>query len=175
MYSGGLWGEGFGRGSPEYTPIAQSDFIYAVIGEELGFVGCLILLLFFLILLGRGFAVAARTASSFGRLLALGITTIAASQIFLNVAGVTKLVPLTGIPLPFISHGGSSLMTTFMSLGLLLAISDGAVRNRQGEDDRRRGRILTPARAPESPARTEFPDPQYPSRTVRCKASHIRS
>lgn len=133
MYSGGLWGEGFGRGSPEYTPIAQSDFIYAVIGEELGFVGCLILLIFFLLLLGRGFAVAARTASSFGRLLALGVTTIAASQIFLNVAGVTKLVPLTGIPLPFISHGGSSLMTTFMSLGLLLAISDGAVRNRQGE------------------------------------------
>jgi cell division protein FtsW (lipid II flippase) len=125
MYSGGLWGEGFGRGSPEYTPIAQSDFIYSVIGEELGFVGCAVVILFFLILFGRGLAVAAQTRCNYGQLVSVGLITVLATQTFLNIGGVTKFVPLTGIPLPFISHGGSSLITGFLALGLVLAISDG--------------------------------------------------
>ncbi|SDW85592.1 FtsW/RodA/SpoVE family cell cycle protein [Thiocapsa roseopersicina] len=134
MFSGGLWGEGFGRGSPEYTPIAQSDFIYSVIGEELGFAGCAIVILFFLILFGRSLLVASRAADSYGRSVGTGLLTVLATQTFLNIGGITKFVPLTGLPLPFISHGGSSLITGFIGVGILLAISDGqpttASRNR---------------------------------------------
>lgn len=125
MYSGGLWGEGFGRGNPEYTPIAQSDFIYTVIGEELGFAGGVIVVVFFLILFGRGFVLSSRSGCSYGQLVGVGMITILATQTFLNLAGVTNFLPLTGIPLPFISHGGSSLLTGFVAVGLLLAISDG--------------------------------------------------
>ncbi|MGB5833788.1 MAG: FtsW/RodA/SpoVE family cell cycle protein [Thiohalocapsa sp.] len=125
MYAGGLWGEGFGQARPRYTPIAESDFIYAVIAEELGFAGSALLLGFFLLLIARLFAIAARARSPFGMLAATGIATVFATQTFLNVGGVTKFIPLTGITLPFISHGGSSLLTAFLSLGLVLAISDG--------------------------------------------------
>jgi len=125
MYAGGLWGEGFGRGNPEYTPIAESDFIYSVIGEELGFVGCVMLVVFFLILFARGLRIADATRSSYGTLLCAGLTTVLATQTFLNLGGVTKLIPLTGVTLPFISQGGSSLLTAFASLGLILAVSDG--------------------------------------------------
>lgn len=125
MYAGGLWGDGFGAGNPEYTPIAESDFIYAVIGEELGFVGTALVLAFFLILILRGLQIAVRTRSPFGLLLAAGLTTILAAQLVLNVGGVTNFLPLTGLTLPFISQGGSSLVTAFAILGLLLAISDG--------------------------------------------------
>ena len=127
MYAGGLWGEGFGLGNPGYTPIAESDFIYAVIGEELGFIGCVVVVLFFLILFQRGIAIAGGARSGLGRLLAIGVTTVLVSQTFLNLAGVTKLVPLTGITLPLISRGGASLLTTCVLIGLLLAISDGPV------------------------------------------------
>ena len=125
MFSGGLWGEGFGRGNPEYTPIAPSDFIYSVIGEELGFAGCAIVILFFLILFGRSLLVASRAPDNDGQLVGVGLVTVLATQTFLNIGGVTKFVPLTGLPLPFISHGGSSLITGFIALGILLAISDG--------------------------------------------------
>lgn len=125
MYSGGLWGEGFGRGNPEYTPIAKSDFIYSVIGEELGFVGCAVVVVFFLIIFERGLRIAERNRSSYGTLLTLGLITVMVTQTFLNIGGVTKLIPLTGITLPFISQGGSSLLSAFAALGLILAVSDG--------------------------------------------------
>jgi cell division protein FtsW (lipid II flippase) len=125
MYSGGLWGEGFGEGNPEYTPIAESDFIYSVIGEELGFLGSALVIVFFLVVFHRGYLIAFRTRSRFGMLLCGGLVTVIAVQTFLNVGGVTKFIPLTGITLPFISHGGSSLLTGFASLGLILAVSDG--------------------------------------------------
>lgn len=125
MFAGGLWGEGFGRGNPEYTPIAQSDFIYAVLGEELGFAGCVLVVALFVLLILRGLEIAYRTRSSFGALLAAGLTTVIAVQTFLNIGGVTKSIPLTGVTLPFVSHGGSSLLTAFASIGLLLAISAG--------------------------------------------------
>ena len=133
MYSGGLWGEGFGRGNPEYTPIAESDFIYSVIGEELGFIGCSLVVVFFLIFFARGLLIADRTRPSFGVLLCAGLITVIATQTFLNIGGVTKFIPLTGITLPFISQGGSSLLAAFVSLGLVLAISDGetALRGRR--------------------------------------------
>ncbi|MBK1648638.1 FtsW/RodA/SpoVE family cell cycle protein [Rhabdochromatium marinum] len=125
MYSGGLWGRGFGAGNPEYIPIAASDFVYAVLGEELGFVGSLLVVVFFLVLFQRGFAIALRCRSSFARLLAAGLTAVLAVQSFLNLGGVTKLIPLTGITLPFISQGGSSLLASLIAVGLTLAISDG--------------------------------------------------
>ena len=125
MYAGGLWGEGFSQARPQYTPIAESDFVYAVVAEELGFAGSVLLLGFFLVLIARLFTIAARARSPFGLLTATGIATVFAAQTFLNVGGVTKFIPLTGITLPYISHGGSSLLTAFVSLGLVLAISDG--------------------------------------------------
>jgi cell division protein FtsW (lipid II flippase) len=125
MYSGGLWGEGFGRGNPEYTPIAASDFIYSVIAEELGFVGCAAVVALFLILFARALHIAERTRSSFGMLLCTGLISVIATQTFLNIGGVTKAIPLTGITLPLISQGGSSLLAACTGLGLILAISDG--------------------------------------------------
>ncbi|MBO8084565.1 MAG: FtsW/RodA/SpoVE family cell cycle protein [Marichromatium sp.] len=132
MYSGGLWGEGLGAGNPEYTPIAQSDFIYAVIGEEFGFVGCVLLVVFVLILLWRGLLVAERTRDRFGRLLGLGLVSALACQTLLNLGGVTKLIPLTGITLPLISQGGTSLVTVLVMLGLVLALSDGPAPRASG-------------------------------------------
>jgi cell division protein FtsW (lipid II flippase) len=124
MYSGGLWGEGFGQGSPGYTPIAAADFVYSVVGEELGFVGCVVVVLFFLIAFARAMHIAEHSHTQVGMLLATGLTAVIATQTFLNIGGVTKFVPLTGITLPFISQGGTSLLTAFGALGLLLAISD---------------------------------------------------
>ena len=92
MYSGGLWGEGFGRGNPEYTPIAESDLIYSVIGEELGFFGCTVVVVFYLILFARGLRIASQTGPAFGMLLCLGLTTVTATQTFLNIGGVTKFI-----------------------------------------------------------------------------------
>ncbi len=133
MYSGGLWGEGFGKGNPEYTPIAESDFIYSVIGEELGFIGCTIVVVFFLIFFYHGLRISAQTKSPYGMLVSTGLTTVIVTQTFLNIGGVTKFIPLTGITLPFISHGGSSLLTGFASLGLILAISDGELVRARGK------------------------------------------
>lgn len=131
MFSGGLWGAGFGEGNPERIPIAASDFIYAVIGEELGYVGCLLVVLLFLGFFSRAYRVAKFTSDPFGALLVIGFTTTIALQTFLNIGGVTKTVPLTGIPLPFISHGGSSLITMFTCLGLILAIADSTIPERK--------------------------------------------
>ncbi len=125
MYAGGLWGEGFGLGNPQYTPIAESDFIYSVIGEELGLVGCALVLILFLVLFQRGLGISFQARSKFGVLVSGGLTTLIAVQTFLNLGGVTKFIPLTGLTLPFLSHGGSSLITGFVSLGLILAVSDG--------------------------------------------------
>ena len=126
MYSGGLFGAGFGAGNPQYIPIAESDFIYAVIGEEMGFIGCLFVVGVYLVLIYRGLLVAQRASTPFGAFLALGLVGVLAVQTFLNIGGVTKLIPITGITLPLISHGGSSLITNFTSLGLLMAISEPA-------------------------------------------------
>ena len=123
MYAGGFWGAGFGKGQPERIPIAESDFIYAALGEELGFLGCALLVMIFLGLFHRAYNTAARTKDPFGQLLIAGLISILSAQTFLNLAGVTKLLPLTGVPLPFISHGGSSMLTCFATIGLIMAIS----------------------------------------------------
>jgi cell division protein FtsW (lipid II flippase) len=155
MYSGGLWGEGFGQGSPGYTPIAGSDFVYSVVGEELGFVGCVVVVLFFLIVFARGLRIAEHAQNQTGLLLAAGITAVIAAQTFLNIGGVTKFVPLTGITLPFISQGGASLLTAFAALGLLLAVSDtvpSAPRGGSRPPARPRGQASTAVRPQPKPA-----------------------
>ncbi len=125
MYAGGLWGEGFSQARPRYTPIAESDFIYAVVAEELGFVGSALLLACFALLCWRLILIAARAKSAFGMLAATGIAAVFTIQTLLNVGGVTKAIPITGVTLPFISQGGSSLLVTCIGLGIVLAISDG--------------------------------------------------
>lgn len=126
MYSGGMWGKGIGAGLPHAVPIVSSDFVYAAIAEELGYVGCALLLAFYGILFSRGFRAADTAQPPSSSLLAVGLTTCLALQTLLNIAGVTKAVPLTGITLPLISHGGSSLITTLLMAGMLLALAEPA-------------------------------------------------
>ena len=124
MYSGGWWGAGLGTGSPETVPIVTSDFIYAALAEEVGLVGCAILLLIYATFFSRGFRAAGAARTPFERLLCVGLTASLALQTLLNLAGVTKALPMTGITLPFISHGGSSLITCFLIVGLICGLSD---------------------------------------------------
>lgn len=131
LATGGLFGTGLGYGSPSFVPVVQTDFVFAAIGEELGLLGTLAVLALFLLLTYRGLYIALRAADGFARLVAVGLTTILGIQALIIVGGVTRLIPLTGITLPFISYGGSSLVTNFILVGLLLYISDprrGALR-----------------------------------------------
>lgn len=124
LYTGGLWGAGLGAGFPSDVPIASSDFIYSAIGEELGFLGCALILLTYFVFFRRGLLTACQAKSPFARHLAYALTLSLGLQTLLNVGGVTKALPLTGITLPFISAGGTSLLASFLSLGLLMAVSD---------------------------------------------------
>lgn len=123
--SGGLWGRGLGqsRQKYQYLPEATADSIFAVVAEEAGFVGGAALILAFSLLIWRGLHAAQRAPDIFGRLLATGIVSWLTIQIFVNLASMVALAPLTGIPLPFISYGGSSLVITLTSIGILLNIS----------------------------------------------------
>ena len=124
MYSGGLWGAGLGAGVPQTVPIVSSDFVYAALAEEIGLVGCGLLLMVYAVLFSRGFRAAGAARTPFERLLCVGLTGSLAVQTLLNVAGVTKALPLTGITLPLISHGGSSLVTTLFMAGMIVGLSD---------------------------------------------------
>ncbi|OGW38721.1 MAG: cell division protein FtsW [Nitrospirae bacterium GWD2_57_9] len=123
--SGGVFGRGLGEGRQKllFLPERHSDFIYAVIGEELGLIGALIVLLFFLLILWRGVRIAISSGDLFTRLLALGITLLICFQGMINMAVVTGLVPTKGIALPLVSYGGSSLVITMAALGVLLSMS----------------------------------------------------
>jgi cell division protein FtsW (lipid II flippase) len=125
LASGGLVGTGMGQGSPTLIPYVGSDFIFAAFGEELGMIGASALLLLYVILIGRGLRVALERTDGFGKLLATGLTAIIALQTFVIVAGVTRLIPLTGVPLPLVSYGGSSKVATFAILALLIRTSSG--------------------------------------------------
>ncbi|MFO7937361.1 MAG: FtsW/RodA/SpoVE family cell cycle protein [Kiritimatiellia bacterium] len=124
MFSGGMWGSGIGGGDPRYVPIAESDFVYAALAEEIGFFGCLLLLLVYAVLFVRGFRAAGLIKAPFERLLCVGLTASLAIQTVLNIAGVTKTLPMTGITLPLISHGGSSLIVTLLVTGVIAGLSD---------------------------------------------------
>ncbi|MBI2009645.1 MAG: putative lipid II flippase FtsW [Candidatus Chisholmbacteria bacterium] len=123
--SGGLLGVGVGRSRQKYAylPEATTDSIFAVLAEEVGFVGSLIVIALFLWFIYRGFRIAKNAKTPFNQLLAAGITTWVGFQALLNLAAMVALVPLTGIPLPFISYGGSSLVTVLTATGILLNIS----------------------------------------------------
>lgn len=122
--SGGFAGTGPGLGSPGKIPAAATDFIFAVVGEELGLLGTAGVLIAFLFIVGAGLRVATTADQPFEKLLAAGLTTIIAVQTFIIIGGVTRLVPLTGVTLPFMSYGGSSLLANYVLLALLLRISD---------------------------------------------------
>jgi cell division protein FtsW (lipid II flippase) len=139
---GGMFGAGFGQavldlpssfcpvGVKECSllPAPHTDFIYAVIVNELGLVGAVGLLTIYLFVVQRGFKIAMLARDSFSKLLAAGLTSVFALQVFVIVGGVTKLIPLTGVTLPFVSYGGSSLVANFILLGLLLLVSERARR-----------------------------------------------
>ncbi len=124
LSSGGLLGVGLGasRSKFEFIPEVHSDAIFAVIVEEVGFLGALILIALFIFFLTRAIKIAKDSADYEGKILASGIVTLIAMQIILNLSAIVALVPLTGIPLPFISYGGSSLFVTLISVGILLNI-----------------------------------------------------
>jgi cell division protein FtsW len=127
--SGGLIGVGLMQGIQKllYLPEAHTDFVYAVVGEELGLLGCSALLLGFGVILFRGYRLFWIAPDDFGRYLALGITTSIVVQALINMSVVLDLGPTKGIPLPMISNGGSSLLSTLMSLGILLSVSEHSV------------------------------------------------
>lgn len=123
--SGGLWGLGFGQSKQKYLylPQAYSDSIFAIIAEELGFIRCSFVILVFIFLALRGYKIARNAPDRFAKLLAAGITTWIILQAFINISAMLNLIPLTGVPLPFISAGGSSLIFTLVGVGILLNIS----------------------------------------------------
>jgi len=128
LASGGLVGSGLGRGAPDLIPFPASDFILSAFGEELGMFGTTAILLLFVALIARGLRIALDRDDSFGRLLATGLTVSLALQTLTIAAGVTRLIPLTGVPLPFVSYGGTSKVASFVIVALLVRISAGPWR-----------------------------------------------
>ena len=124
LADGGIFGVGVGNGLAENIPVVESDFIFAAIAEETGLLGGAGVLLLFLCLAIRGFATAARAKSDVSSFVAVGVTVTIVLQAFIIVGGVTRLIPLTGLTLPFISQGGSSLLASFIGIGLLLRCGD---------------------------------------------------
>jgi cell division protein FtsW (lipid II flippase) len=133
--AGGLFGQGFGQAlltipgtHDAYIPLPDTDMIYAVITDELGLFGSAALLLIYLLLVARGFKAAILARDSFSKLMATGLSAILAIQVFVIVGGVTRVIPFTGVTLPFVSYGGSSIMANFILVALLLLVSDRARR-----------------------------------------------
>ncbi|MGI8663855.1 MAG: FtsW/RodA/SpoVE family cell cycle protein [Acidimicrobiales bacterium] len=132
MAWGGVSGTGVGLGNPDRIPVVYTDFIFAAIGEELGLLGTVAIIACFLLLVGCGLRIAVRADAPFEKLLAAGLTILIGVQSFIIMAGVTRLLPLTGVTLPFVSYGGSSLVANYVLLALLVRISDDTAR-RNGE------------------------------------------
>ena len=126
MAFGGIFGTGLGQGQPYHTPLVQSDFIFTAFGEELGLVGGMALLLVFGLLVQRGLRAALAVKDPFSKLLAAGLSFVLALQVFVIVGGVTRLIPLTGVTTPFLSQGGSSLVASWLLIGLLIRVSNSA-------------------------------------------------
>ena len=129
MSQGGLIGTGLGQGRPWLTPVAESDYIFASLGEELGLIGLFALLALYMVFASRGVRIGLAGQDDFGKLLATGLSFTVALQVFIMVGGVTRVIPLTGLTTPFLAAGGSSLIANWLIVGLLLRISD-AVRSR---------------------------------------------
>lgn len=141
LAAGGLFGVGVGNSHEklQYLPEAETDFIMAIVGEELGLVGALLVIALFLVFLRGGFLIASQARSSFASLVAAGLTSMIVFQAFLNIACVVGLFPTTGKPLPFISSGGSSLLSSLFLVGILMVISFDS--HNEGEYQRRRDNL----------------------------------
>jgi cell division protein FtsW (lipid II flippase) len=137
MATGGLMGTGLGHGHPSITPFANSDFIYASLGEEVGLTGLIAILVLYLIIIGAGFITAMKIKDGFGKLLVSGLVFSMAFQVFVVVGGITLVIPLTGLTLPYIAAGGSSLIANWLLATLVLIISNAAnkVENDDGMSD----------------------------------------
>jgi cell division protein FtsW (lipid II flippase) len=130
MATGGILGQGWNQGRPDFIPFASTDFIFAAFGEELGLLGVTAMLLVYLLMVFRGFRVALAANDDFSKLLALGLVVSFALQVFVIVGGGTRLIPLTGITLPFVSFGGSSLVANYALVALLCRVSAGPAPER---------------------------------------------
>jgi peptidoglycan glycosyltransferase len=122
--SGGFTGKGIGRGIPFQIPVHNTDFIFAAIGEELGLIGTVAVIAAFLLLVGSAYRIAIQASRPFTQLFAAGLATSLGVQTFVIIGGITRVIPLTGVTLPFVSYGGSSLVASFVILALLVRISD---------------------------------------------------
>lgn len=133
--SGGFFGTGIGMGRPDFIPEVHTDFIFSAICEEMGIFGGAAVILLYFILAYRGFKISLTEKNIFDKAVALGITAMFGFQAFIIIGGVIKLIPLTGITLPFISYGGSSMTTSFIALGILQAISRCARKEEESENN----------------------------------------
>lgn len=122
VISGGLFGTGLGLGKPYYIPAVQTDFIFDALAEEIGFLGIAALILLYMLLIGKSLKIAVKIKDGFGKLLACGLTSIIALQAIVIISGNLKIIPLTGITLPFASYGGSSIVSNFIILAILTVI-----------------------------------------------------
>ncbi len=129
--SGGLFGAGLGESKQKflYIPEPHNDFIFSILGEELGFVGCAIVIILFAIFIWRGILIAMKAPDMFGSLVAIGITALVGIQVIINIAVVTSSMPATGMPLPFFSYGGTALFILLCEMGVLLNISRASAKN----------------------------------------------
>ena len=129
--SGGLFGVGLGDSKQKYLyiPEPHNDFIFSIIGEELGFVGCTVIIVLFAIFIWRGILIAMRAPDMFGSLVAVGITALIGIQVIINIAVVTSSMPATGMPLPFFSYGGTALFILLCQMGVLLNISRASTKS----------------------------------------------
>jgi cell division protein FtsW len=141
---GGVFGQGLGQSrqpSGLALPAAENDFIFAVVGQEFGLLGGLLVIGLFLLLMWRGIRIALHAPDTFGGLLAMGITAWLAFQAFINIGVVVNLLPLTGMPLPFLSDGGTSLVVALVAVGILLSISrESVTRGASAHEDPDRSR-----------------------------------
>jgi cell division protein FtsW (lipid II flippase) len=132
LSSGGIIGTGIGLGHPTFVPVVQSDMIFTALGEELGLAGLFAIIGIYLLIIYRGYRIAIAARDSFNQLLAAGLTSIFAIQTLIITAGNMKFLPLTGIPLPFLSYGGSSILANYIIIGILLRISHNTAMEREG-------------------------------------------